>query len=230
MTINFGGAAGDDVDVGNPTTLQLTGACTIACWARLHASAQNIEMISKQTSSARGFSLQTDDDPPTNTWPIFVVAKNASQVQSSGWSTTPMLINTWYHIAGVYIPSTSIGICVDGVRENEKTTGVTASMHDPANNVTFAGRPDDIGNLDGCLDDVRIYNRALSDDEVMVIAGSRGKDSILNGCVSRWLMNEASPGTTPVGAGSVIDMMNAGNHGTPNGGNVYASSRLSFRR
>lgn len=229
MALDFGGASGDDVDVGNASSLQLTGACTYVCWVNLDVSPTNIDAISKQTSSDRGISLQTDDDPPDDTWGIFVIAKTAVLVISSGWTASPLAAGTWYHLAGQFVPSTAVQIWLNGVLSNEKTTGVPATMHDPVNNLTLGGRPDNSGNLNGKLDDVRIYNRNLSASEMATIYAARGKDRIIDGLVSRWTLNEQSSGTTASGEGSVRDWHSNANHGTPGGTVQYIESQLSLR-
>ncbi len=171
MTINFTGAAGADVDCGNDASLRITGAFTVMAWVCLDTDLQNIDLVSKQKTGARGFTLQTDDDPPNDTWGTFYAAKNGSQVWSSGWTASPLVMGQWYHLAGQFVPSTAVQVWLDGVLSNEKTSGITATMHDPANNVTLGGRPDDIANVDGRLEDVRIYNRNLSAAEMLKLLG-----------------------------------------------------------
>ncbi len=102
-------------------------------------------------------------------------------------------------------------------------------MYDAANNVTIGNRPDGSQPFDGDLEDVRIYDHNLSAHEMMEIYLGKGKDSIFD-FVSRWTMNEGAPGTAPSGAGSVKDMGNGTNHGTPYGSNLYAESQLAWRR
>ncbi len=219
MALDFGGGAGDDVDIGNPSVLQLTGACTLMCWVNFDVNLQNIDIISKQTSGARGFSLQTDDDPPDDMWGIFYIAETVSLTKSSGWTATPLVPGVWYHLAGQFVPSTAVQIWLNGVLSGEKTTAIPATMYDPSNNVTFGGRPDDLANLNGKKDDVKIFDRNLSAAEMMM--AYRGIH-IGEGLLGHWGFDEKSSGTTASGAGSIIDRHNNANHGTPNGTVQYA--------
>ncbi len=225
MALDFGGSSGDDVDVGNDTSLQITGAAIYMCWVNFNTGLQNIDIISKQTSGARGLSLQTDDDPPEDMWGTFYIAKNASQTINSGWTTIPLVPGTWYHIAGQFIPSTAVQIWLNGTLHNEKTKGVPATMHDPANNLTIGGRPDNNGNADVIIDDVRIYNRNLSSEEMLTTYHG---GLILDGLVSWWGMDERESGITASGADSVKDLGPSGNHGTPAGSVVYAVSEIGY--
>jgi hypothetical protein len=230
MAVDFPGGT-SRVDVGNGSSLQITGAMAVMCWIRLDAASLNIDIISKYKSSPRGWTLQTDDDPPDDTWGIFLIAKNATQLVSSGWTASSLEPDTWYHLAGQYIPSTSVQVWLDGALSNEKTSGVPASMYDPANNVAFGNRPDGSQGLDGKMDDVRIYNRALSAGEMQTIHAAHGRDGILDGLVSRWLLHEGAPGTTLSGSNSVKDLTPNGNHGTPLGASTsYYESQLGWRR
>jgi hypothetical protein len=228
MSVDFPGGNGDDIDVGNGSSLQITGPFSVSCWANFDAL-QNKDIVSKQTSSNRGFSLQTDDWDP-DTYIHMVIAVTSSQTKSSGWALNPVTYGKWHHLVGVFIPSTAIQIWQD-VTKKEKTVDIPASMHDPSNNVIIGGRPDNIGNVNGKIDDVRIYNKSLSPAEIQTIYAANGHDGIIDGLVSRWLMNEKSPGTTVSGTNSVKDIGPSGNHGTPGTANCsYAESVLSFRR
>ena len=104
-------------------------------------------------------------------------------------------------------------------------------MHDPSNNMIIGGRPDVGPGFNGKIEDVRIYNRALGQDELKTIHASRGHDGIVDGLVSRWLLNEGAEGITVSGANSVKDIGPSGNHGSPVTANCsYYGSSLAHRR
>lgn len=83
--------------------------------------------------------------------------------------------------------------------------------------------------FDGIIEDVRIYNRALSPAEVATIYSARGRDSINYGLLHRWLLNEQSSGVSASGSNTVKDMIGQ-NHGTPQLTPVYVESKLKFKR
>ena len=80
--------------------------------------------------------------------------------------------------------------------------------------------------VDGTLDDVRIYNRILGANEVAAIHGCRGGDSIHYGLVSRFKMDELSPGT----AVSAVSDQAGNNSGTPHNSPTYAGAAVMRRR
>jgi len=82
-------------------------------------------------------------------------------------STTELTLGTWYFIAGRY-DGAKQAIFVNGVKEKE----VAVALYD----ITAVSRPSTIGRnivaagfYDGIIDEVHIYNRALSDDEIRML-------------------------------------------------------------
>lgn len=143
-------------------------------------------------------------------------------------STTVIVAGTWYFVA---CTATSGGgsalIYINGVLE---TTGVTT---DTATGTTLS-----IGNrsgssstqsADGVIDDMRVYDRILSANEILTIYSSFGDDQIYYGCQNRWLLNELNDGATASGVGTIKDMTGA-TTGTPVSSPVYSSSRLKYSR
>jgi M6 family metalloprotease-like protein len=90
-------------------------------------------------------------------------------------STTVVNDGNWHHLVGVYQRSGNTLIYVDGV----PVEGSIASSSVPTSAAPFliggstAGTTP-VGNLNGLVDDVQIYNRALSDTEIDVIFRNPG--------------------------------------------------------
>jgi hypothetical protein len=93
-------------------------------------------------------------------------------------TSTDLRDGTWHHVAAVlpmgYINVTDVELYVDGVLIGPSDT---ASSQCQINTVSFndvkIGILDDGQNryFDGLIDDVRIYNRALNEDEIASLAG-----------------------------------------------------------
>ena len=73
----------------------------------------------------------------------------------------------------------------------------------------------------GLMEDVRVYNRALSPDEILKINNSAGYDGVADGLKLRWLLNEKEKGQSADGDNTIIDASGNGNHGTPMGAPLY---------
>lgn len=85
--------------------------------------------------------------------------------------------------------------------------------------------------FDGSIDDARVYNRLLSDNEIKTIFVSRGVDEIANGLQHRFLLSEGAPGVTATGS-VIIDVAVRKMNGTPGGTTnpAWAASSIRFRR
>ncbi|OHE89144.1 MAG: hypothetical protein A3G75_07685 [Verrucomicrobia bacterium RIFCSPLOWO2_12_FULL_64_8] len=166
--LDFDGS-NDRVVVGNPTVLQLTGAVTLAAWVNLDSIADSSRSIISKGggSGARGWELLTESN---NKWSFWIASNSSTLV---GPSVTGVSLGTWVHVAGVYDPSVPVmRIYINGVLGAEQTTGVPTSMYNSAHDVAIGARPTSGNNVNGRIDDVRIYKRALSAAEVSAVMNS----------------------------------------------------------
>jgi len=87
--------------------------------------------------------------------------------ETSLLSTAAISLNTWYHIA-VVKNGTSLTLYINGVLNNSSTLS-SATMDYTANNpqTRIGTRSDALGNFPGLIDEVRVYNRALTAAEVL---------------------------------------------------------------
>ena len=147
--------------------------------------------------------------------PFFSLITGATQKTVN--SSIPSTIGRWTHTAATYDGS-YIKIYVDGVYQNQSVaTGTIGGFTNVSNK--YIGRwALDGYNFDGSLDDVRIYNRALSDQEVQQLYKLGGgkinksdatRPSLLSGLVGWWTMDGKDVTST-----AVIDKSGNGNNGT----------------
>jgi hypothetical protein len=89
-------------------------------------------------------------------------------------STTVAQKNVWYHVVGVLSPD-QIAIYVNGIREGEKARPLFTDTN--AADLLIGANAAEGAHVDGLVDEVEIYNRALSAEEIQAIfnAGSAGK-------------------------------------------------------
>ena len=90
------------------------------------------------------------------------------------YGNTSLAINTWYPLAIVYDGAT-VSFFVNGLRDG--TTSFVPSI--TLSGTSSIGSPfDNLGNSsytwNGLIDDVRLYNRALSPDEIRTLSTRRG--------------------------------------------------------
>jgi NADPH-dependent 7-cyano-7-deazaguanine reductase QueF-like protein len=82
-------------------------------------------------------------------------------------------LNTWTHVLGVFKPSTYARLYVNDTLEGEDTSSVPAAIaYRAPNNLRIGARSDNAsqGEWKGLIDDVRVYDRALTTAEISLLA------------------------------------------------------------
>lgn len=167
------------LSAGSPN-LNLTSAVTVSAWIRWtvdpttgNTNAVIVSQQNKTTGSEDApFSLRMDSGTPRK----FVFAVQAANGNKSVTSVTGALKDQWYHVTGVY-NGTGVSIYVNGL--HEKTTSWTGgNLKSITNNTDYVlqiGRyaHSFVRPVYGDIDEVRIYNAALSESEVAGLASTR---------------------------------------------------------
>ena len=91
-----------------------------------------------------------------------------ARVTPNVYSRTVFSLNTWYHVAGVYnAVNQTLDIYVNGLLDNGVLSGtVPAMQNSPASINVNIGRRSGGFYFAGTIDEVRVYNRALSQTEI----------------------------------------------------------------
>ena len=157
----------DYVDLGNTSSLRLTGSMTLTAWIRISANPGDDGAIVAKLGGA-GWQLKTSPDTGVRTAAIQISSNGSDTVQR--YSATVLSLNTWYHIAGVYdAAARTLSIFVNGVLDNGVLSGtVPASQYDAPFDVEIAQRPGYPGSFNflGTIDEVHVFNRALTAAEI----------------------------------------------------------------
>jgi hypothetical protein len=159
----------DFVSLGNPPALRLTGSMTISAWINAQTfPLDDAAIVSKRGNGESGFQLDTTVDRGPRT--VGFKLTNASGGSMFRYGTTVLQLNTWYHVAGIYnAAAQTLDVYVNGQLDNGALVGtITSSQQNSTMNVNLGQRPGVPGsfNFTGRLDDVRLYNRALSPTEI----------------------------------------------------------------
>lgn len=120
--------------------------------------------------------------------------------------------------------ATGMNMYVDGVLKGTTNPTAIGDLTMVTNiNIGYWGT----GNsnyFNGIIQEVRVYRRALSAEEVKIIHYSNSGDNIVNSLIGKWLMNEKPDGSTATVASSVIDVSGLSNHATPTNSPIYRAS------
>ena len=178
----------DFVELGNPARLQLTGSMTVSAWVNSAAFPRDdAAIVSKRTSSKTGYQLDTTVDRGPRT--IGFKLTNSSGGTMFRYGATTLQANTWYFVTGVYDAATSaLHVYLNGQLDDGTLLGtVTATQQNSTANVNIGRRPGSNSfNLNGRIDDVRIYSRALSQTEIQADMNAPIATSPLSWLQFRW--------------------------------------------
>ena len=172
-----GGAGALDFDgtddyVDSKTTMQLTGSFTVSAWinfSRIQSSASIVDaLVNVQSTTYANYWANLGTVDSRLEFSLFDGTNNPRS--SVLFSTT----NKWLHVTGVRnVSSDTVVLFVDGVQV-ASVTDTTTSVP-PHSQVSIGGQVAPAGRYaNALLDDIRIYNRALTVPEIRLLASKRG--------------------------------------------------------
>jgi hypothetical protein len=174
----------DYLDCGNGSSLKITGPITISAWIQIDGySSNNQGIVAKYngTSDQRSYNLHVNNQlnscgPDVLHSSGFIVSADGeatsgcSSHQSSMSGISALSLNNWYHVVGVFNPNNFMELYVNGNLDASSDSYMISHIHDGTANL-FIGSHFDLSNpanfFKGKIDDVHIYNRALTSDEIV---------------------------------------------------------------
>ncbi|MCB9232977.1 MAG: T9SS type A sorting domain-containing protein [Bacteroidia bacterium] len=98
----------------------------------------------------------------------------------------------WYHVAGTIHPTQGMSLYIDGVLQNSTHSSTAASVIN--NHLTCLGRWGDLNIrfFQGRMDEVRIWNRSLSGQEINENLCDTINPANQSGLIAYWRMNEGT--------------------------------------
>ncbi len=227
MAIEFTGASGQNINFENSANVYGLSQKTISFWI-------NLDSVAANTNFA--IALYDETAPYTDeAWSIifgidgagdFLFAENFA-VQEGQWTiaTGTLSIGTWYHIVitfdnsssannpFAYINGSSVAFVEDLTPSGSANSGTGGLLR-------IGSGTTSLNAIDGKLQDVRIYNRILSANEIETLANSKCLKTVINGLVfwaPMWGTNDQSfDGLTLTSSHIITDWVN-GAVGTPAG-------------
>jgi hypothetical protein len=153
---------GDYIDCGGNPMFGDMDEITVSAWLTIRSTTtQWMAAFAKGESAWRLGNVSYD--------PRFhfgITIWNAPDASSIDGATT-VALNEWHHAAGIF-DGDSINVYVDGLFDASNNT--TEPLGTNALHVFIAENPEARGRYwDGKIDDVRVYNRALTEEELAVV-------------------------------------------------------------
>lgn len=217
---NFDGIS-DYIKVSDNDNLDLlTRGITVSAWVNVSASDAKGDMITikgggNPTSIGYLFGIKPSDNEVR-----LMISDGSSYIVNTN-STAVVADNTWKHVAFTWDPKVGAKIFINGTLDTE----VSASSSVDINNggaLFIGGYSSTDYTLIGSMDDVRIYNRALTPAEVSQLY------NWAPGQVGWWKMDEAFPDTCTGGANDSCDSSGFGYDGAWNGNATSTTGKFGL--
>jgi hypothetical protein len=156
----------DYVDCGYDPVFDFTDQMTVSAWVTIRSIP-----TAWMAATAKGeYAWRLGNANMDPRFHFGITIWNAPDTASVD-ATTAVGYDEWHHIAGVY-DGASINVYLDGELDGSAPTTEPIGVNDK--NVFIGDNPDAIGRYwDGLVDEVKIFGRALSNDEVRHLAGYR---------------------------------------------------------
>ncbi|RLJ02329.1 MAG: hypothetical protein DRP11_03150, partial [Candidatus Aenigmatarchaeota archaeon] len=150
----------DYVDCGNNSSLNIINELTIETWIKQNTmTGPTFRYIIGRGTNYVNESYLMQYDPSNNYW-RFGIYDGTNFYEA----VTEANQNIWKHLVGVF-NGTSVKIYVNGIKKYETTFSATHIIVDPDKHV-FVGGHTSGRYFNGTIDEVRIWNRALSPEEI----------------------------------------------------------------
>ena len=205
MALNFASANADAINCFDIDALDGLTTLTLSAWVRLTTLSDYDHVIDKGPSTGTHWGMQVSGATEGTNNDVTINAKNGgTDATQDGYTTTGFLAadGLFHHWCMVY-DGTAVGnanrlkFYFDGVQRTLTYRGtIPAALASNANNVFLGMAEWDAGTeLNGALDDVKTYNRALTLEEVETLYACRGHDGIYTGLINRYKMDYEPPAT-----------------------------------
>jgi hypothetical protein len=164
----------DYIDIGTSSAFGDSSGVSIVAWVRydgVFAGGKFPRIFSNLTgSNYNGMELALDDTASNKLY--FQVGN--SNTLNNAFADTAIATSSWYHVVGTYDGST--GKIYINSELQEDTFSASNAIGASSLNFWIGGWPGSAGNnWNGLIDEVRIYNRAISAEEVQSIYANGAK-------------------------------------------------------
>jgi hypothetical protein len=166
LSYNAGGTGVVTAGAGAVTTFDMLTETTFAAWVyptSIGAEEAVIYKVLAGGTPGKGLYLTT-----TNAFGYFVDRASGGDATALSANNT-MTLNEWQFIAAVYLFGAAPRLFRNGseVAYASQGAGTNALVSEETGGVTIGNREVSLVQFDGLIDDVRVYNRALTPSEVM---------------------------------------------------------------
>ena len=150
----------DLVTIADKASLDLTTGMTLEAWVRPTANSTWRTVVTKETSGNLTYGLFSNSDAPQ---PSAIVSIGSNPIQDITRGPTAVPVSAWTHLATTY-DGAVLRLYVNGTQVS--STNVTGAMANSAGPLQIGGNSVWPEWFQGQIDDLRVYNRALTPSEL----------------------------------------------------------------
>jgi len=178
--LSFDGAD-DYVQVPDTSSLKPTGAVSFGVWFKTAGYDRNF-IVERQKNSWVSYAMYISGNG-TSARVGCIIGYDSGVNTYTVTSAATIGNNSWHYAMCVY-DKQNLKVFVDGV-ESESTLGTNSIYYDGSVGVRIGFHYEANTHFNGTIDDVRIYNYALSSNQIQTIYSGTRSDSNSDGCVSQ---------------------------------------------
>jgi len=157
----------DYIDVGDSDSLDLLNDWTLAAWINRDSINSQHSIIEKYdwVSGKGGYLMRV-----TSGNKLIAYTTNGATADSCGATITSISKNTWYYVVATFNADNDTLICyVNSISESSNFAATKISLSGLKSLKIGARGNDGLTNFNGSIDNVQIFNRALSPEQIKII-------------------------------------------------------------
>ncbi|MBW7988904.1 MAG: LamG domain-containing protein [Planctomycetes bacterium] len=237
--LGFDGS-GDWLDCGEDPSLQITDAVTVSAWIKVGTQGVDHKIGGNQDGANGGYKMTVYNN---NRVEFEIRTSEDSAVLNRNVSGgIEIEVDVWYHVTGVYsLEDGYIRTYVNGVLDREMSTTEALGASPGSFKIGCEPFTTSSYNFNGVMDDIRIYNHALTEGEILGVMEDGERPYAFNpkpadGTLhdDTWVNLRWSPGGTVVSHdvyfGDNFDEVDVGTGGTFQGIQTATSFRVGSAR
>ncbi|WP_342423196.1 LamG domain-containing protein [Paenibacillus sp. FSL E2-0178] len=200
--LNFSGNSKVTMPTNAVLNFNQTSAFTLECWIKISKIGSTMTVFNKQKNTTNEFVIGIDISA---TGVLTFGASKQGVTTIAAYSTRPLDVNKWYHVAGVS-DGLKITLYLDGVLQQTTVITYTGATQSLATLIIGNWYYNELSYFYGAIDDFRIWNVAKTQLEIQSSMRSylTGKE---NGLILHYRMDEG-------GGLTISDTTTYGNVGT----------------
>lgn len=209
---------------GDDSLFDITGNITLMTWLKPNSvpgGGEEHVIMSKDTDTGAQAAYLLDISGSDKL--RFRRSTSGTSFGTSLSGATSLVAGTWYFCVGWW-DGTNQKVYLNAAQD--ATTGSTSATFNSSEKFLVGDRGSLEKALDSDLEDLRVYSRALTLNEIETIYRSQGHDGIVNDLVARYLFQGQNAAT----AGTEVDVGPNGLNLTANNSPTYSEGQLAFTR